>query len=475
MKNIILIWTLLVTISISAQKKEWTLIECIKHAIENNISIKENELDLEQSKINKKDAIGNFLPSLNTSNSHSWNIGLNQNITTGLLENQTTQFTALSLSSNISIYNGLRNFNQLHRSNLAILASRYQLENIKDDTSLLVINSFLQVLFNKEQLKVFNAQLDLSKQELKRTIELVKVGLLPKGEILELNANIASQEQKVVDSKNTIFLSKVSLAQILLIDDYQNFDIINSEDRLHETTILNKSPDEIIQKAKETRYNLKIAETNVKLAEYDLKLAKGALHPTLKGFYSYNTRASYSDRVVGVNTILDGTNSAIGFLESTGEIVLAPNSISSPITRKPDAIFNQFSFNDGHSFGLSLEVPIFNGFSARNSVKRNRINLERTKYQLKKISLELEAKVYQAINDTKGALKSYETALQVVETRKEAFNYSKKRYTTGLINAFDFSQNQNKYEEAQNNYVRAKYDYIFKLKILEFYFGISLI
>ena len=361
-----------------SQQKKWTLLECVNYALENNISIQQSELDVQLSELNRKDAIGNFLPTVNASGNHSWNIGLNQNITTGLLENLTTQFTSLGVSSNVTIYNGLRNMNQLHRSNLEILASQYRLSDMKDDISLLIANSFLQILFNKEQLKIQKAQYEITNQDLKRTEELVEAGVLPKGDALELIATLSSQEQQIVNTENTLLLSKISLAQTLRIDDYQNFDTMDVEYDVPLTTILEESPKAVVEKAKERRYDLRIADANVKLAEYDLKLAKGNLQPSLSGFYRYNTRASYSDRVLGVERTPDGTNTAIGFVEGTGQTVLSPNFTTDRIIAGPDDILSQFSLNDGHNFGVSLNIPILNGFSAKNNVQRNIVNLERT-------------------------------------------------------------------------------------------------
>ncbi len=470
----IVIVALLLGCMAMAQPKKWTLLECVNYALENNISIQQSELDVQQGEINKKDAVGNFLPSLNAGGSHSWNIGLNQNITTGLLENLTTQFTSFRLSSNVPIYNGLRNMNQLHRANLAILANQYQLSDMKDDVSLLVANSFLQILFNKEQLKIQKAQFEVTKANLERTEELVEAGVIPKGDALELKATLASQEQQIVTTENALLLSKINLAQTLRIDDYQNFDTQDLEYDVPLTTILSESPKAIIEKAKEVRYDLKIADANVKLAEYDLKLAKGSLQPSLSGFYQYDTRASNSDRVLGVDRTPDGTNSAIGFVEGTGQTVLSPNFTSNRIIAGPDGLFDQFSLNDGHAFGVSLNIPIFNGFSAKNNVERNKVNLERSKNLYEQAKLDLETEVYQAMNDAKGALKAYEAAKRTEEARKEAFNYAKERYNLGVSNSFDFSQSQSNYEQSQNEVVRTKYDYIFKLKVLEFYFGIPI-
>lgn len=438
MKKSIIIFSLIIGIASQAQQKKWTLNECVEYALDNNITVKQSQLDVEQTKLNKKDAVGRFLPSLSASASHSWSIGLSQDPVTFSAVNATTQTTSGGINSNVTLYNGLRNVNELHRSNLEILANQYQLDKIKDDISLLVANSFLQILFNKEQLKVLQAQQEVSNKELKRTEDLVQAGSLPRGDLLEIQATIASQEQQIVNAENTIILSKISLAQVLLIKDYQNFDIVDTEYQIPPTSILNQSPDVIVAKAKETRYDIKIAESNTKIADYNLKISKGALQPTLSGFYGFNTNYF------------------------TSELFPTPN-------------FNtQVSDNKRHNFGMQLSIPIFNGFSVNNNIKRNQINLERSKIQLEQANLDLETKVYQAFNDTKGASKAYEAALKTLEARNEAFNYSKERYNVGLLNAFDYSQSQNRFEVAQSEVIRTKYDYIFKLKVLEFYFGIPI-
>jgi outer membrane protein len=169
----IVLFLLLIGFQLSAQDKKWTLEECVDYAIKNNISVQQSELDLKNASINKKDAVGAFLPNINGNASHSWNIGLNQNITTGLLENQTTQFTSAGLNVGVDIYNGLRNQLQLRKSNLQIIASQYQLTKMQEDIALNVANAYLQILFNKENLKVQLQQKQYNLQQLERTKELV--------------------------------------------------------------------------------------------------------------------------------------------------------------------------------------------------------------------------------------------------------------------------------------------------------------
>lgn len=468
----IVISLLLIACYTYAQPQKWSLKECVDYALENNITIKQSELDMEASEIDKSDAVGSFLPTVNASASHSWNIGLNQNITTGLLENQTTQFTSARLSVGVTIFAGLRNVNRLRRSNLNLLASQYRLDDIKDDISLNVANSYLQVLFNRETLNVQRSQYAITQQDLRRTQELVNSGVVPKGDLLEIEATAATQEQQIINSENALRLSKISLAQLLLIQDYENFDVADEDFMIPESTIMTNSPKVIFEKALDFRNDIKLSETNVELAEKDLELARGTLYPTLSAFYSYDTRASYSDIVVGFEPDPANPTTAIGFVQGSGDVVLRDNFRT--ITGPSDPLFEQFSRNDGHSFGLSLNIPILNGFISRNSVKRSKIALERIKYQFEQDKLDLENIINQAWNDARNAFKSYEAAEKTAEARRVAYDYARERFNVGLMNSFDFGESQVRLDNAEAELIRAKYDYIFRLKVLEFYFGLPI-
>lgn len=432
------------------QSKKWTLEESVTYAIQNNISIKQSAFDKELAELNKKDAIGRFLPSVNANASHSWNIGLNQNITTGLLENQTTQFTSAGIGAGIDIYKGLQNQNQLRKANLSKIASQYQLTKMQEDVSLNVVNAYLQILFNKENLKVQNEQFAFDTKQMQRTTELVEAGMLPKGDLLDLKATLATDSQRIVSAENALLISKMSLAQLLQLKEYEEFDIADSEIEPQVSAVLLENPKTIFNKAKETRTELKLAQTNLEIAQKDIQIAKGAYQPTLQGFYNFNTRASDSDRIVFSN------GQPVGI---TG----------------PDALFNQFSDNKGHSFGAQLTIPIFNGFATRNNVFRSKVALEKSKLALEQQETELERTIYTAFTDTKGAQKSFEAANVTLEARQNAVNYAKERYEVGLMNVFDYNQTQTLFVNAQSEVLRTKYDYIFRTKILEFYFGIPII
>lgn len=469
----IFLFVFFVALQVSAQGKKWTLQECINYAVQNNISIKSSELDLKTAAINKKDAFGNFLPNINGSVSHSWNIGLNQNITTGLLENQTTQFTSVGVNANVDLFKGLQNQNQYRKASLSIIASQYQMLKMQEDIALNVANAYLQILFNKEALKVQKQQLSYDSKQLERTTELVDAGVVPQGDLLDIKATVASDSQRVIAAENALLISKLSLAQLLRLEDFETFDVADEQLDVFDSVVLNETADAVITKAKENRTELKLAQANLDIAKKDISIAKGAYLPSLVGFYSYTTRASYSDRIVGIQPDVSNPYSVIGVVQGSGENVLQPNF--NPVLGGPLPTLEQFDKNKGQNFGLQLSVPIFNGLSVRNNVQRSKVNYEKAKLNFEQQELDLERNVFTAFTDTKAASKSYEAALVTLEARQLSFNYAKERYEVGLMNVFDFNQAQTLLINAQSEVLRTKYDYIFRTKILEFYFGIPLI
>ncbi len=209
--------------------KKWTLRECVNYAIENNISVKQSENNIALAEVDKRGAIGNFIPNLNFNTSAAWNSGLTTDVTTGVLINQTTQTTTGGISAGVPIWRGLRNQNELRRAELSILASQYQLDKMKDDISLFVINAYLEVLFSKEAVNVAIPQVEITREQLARTSQLVDAGTVPRGDLLDVEATLANDEQNLIITQNSVRLAKISLAQLLQLEDYENFDIANEE------------------------------------------------------------------------------------------------------------------------------------------------------------------------------------------------------------------------------------------------------
>lgn len=436
----ILFLVFFITTSAIAQQKSWSLTECVQYALDNNISIKQSELDVTATEIEKMTALGAFLPSINANAGVSENTGLSFDPTT----NQAATATFLSANGGINLgytlFDGLRNFRNVQRAEMSQLASQYRLAKMKDDISLFVANAYLQVLLNKANAEAVIAQNQVTKEQINRTNELVDAGVLPRGDLLEIAATDASEQQRIAVAENAVRISLISLAQLLLIKDYENFDIVDEDYEVVNNTIGLKTVDDIINGAKESRSEVKIAAQNVIIAEKDVQIAKGANLPTLSAFFGYDTRFSETQL--------------------------------NPITGAKVPFEEQLYLNDGLGYGLRLNIPILNGFQTKANVQRSKIALERSKFQLEQAALDLESNVYQAYVDAEGSRKAYEAAQKSLESQELAYQYAKDRYDAGATNAFDFSQSKLRYDNAVVELNRSKFDYIFKIKVLELYFGI---
>lgn len=452
-----------------AQSEPLSLEDCVNMALEKNINIKQSELDVQNAGIDKLNAFGNFLPTVNLTASHFWNNGLNQNITTGLLENVTTEFSSFQGNVGVDIFKGLQNINQYRRAQLNLLAQQYRLADMADDVSLFVANAYLQVVLNKEILTVQQKQIETTQLELKRTKELVEAGVLTARDLYELEANLATQEQSLVVAENNFRLGKINLAQLLLITDYENFEIELEDFSVPFPSILEKQPKEIFEQALTFRNDVKLAETNIGIAQKDLDIAKGALYPRLSGFYSYSTRITYNDRLVGTGTF---SSIPLGYVADSGALVV--REVEDSMLAAPLSFADQFSLYDGHNFGLQLSIPVFNGKSLSNAVKRSKVNLQRSKNLFSQQQLDLETSVNQAFNDSKGSYKLYEAALKTKNATRRAADDALERFQAGAMNSFDYVQAKQRYEAAVSEAIRAKFDYVFKLKVVEFYFGLPL-
>ena len=413
----------------------YTLRECINRGIEKNISIKNSIIELKLSEADRLSVVGDFLPNINISANNSWSSGLTQDITTGLFADQILQSANGSLSVGVELYNGLSNIKNLQRASLIKQSNKLQTEKIKEDVSLLIVNSYLQILFNNENVNIQNRQLNVAQEELKIAKEKYINGIISKGDLLEIEANLAKKDENLIVAKNNLLLSKISLAQILLIDDISNFDINYDEFELPNSVILTKDPQHIFYTALNKISDVKIAEKNLQIAKKNKELAYTMIQPSVNAFYSYNSR------------------------------VLFGNS---------ESVKTQFDENIGKTYGLQLSIPVFNNLNTQTNIKKSRLNILKSENLLQQAKLDLENLIYQSLKNAQGASKTFEASIKTFQARETAYDYAKERFKNGIISTLDFLQIQKQYENAQSELIKSKYDYVFKIKVLEFYYGTEL-
>ena len=382
-------------------QKLWTLNDCIAYAKEHNLSIKQSEIDLKSTDIEVWQTKANFLPSINSEAAYNWNTGKNINPVSNQFENTTFESASGGISMSIPLFSGLQNWRKLQQAKCKQLATQYQLDMKKDEIILMIINAYTEVLSNKEKIKIQKAQLEISKESVARTRELINAGSLPKGDIYESEAQLFSLEQKIIETESALFIGKMGLAQLLLLKNYKDFEVADNTFEVPVADILNKTPEEIYQSAKEIMGEVKLATANVKLAESSLRLSQSAFWPRLSAQWGYSSRWSK-------NQVMD--------------------------------------------------------FWKQLALQKMQLAKEQTE-------LSTEKNIYQAYNDAANAKKLYEASEKTAQAKEQSFSYAQERHNVGLMNTFDFNQSKYEYENAQNDVIKAKYQYIFKLKVLEYYFS----
>ncbi|MFD0963618.1 TolC family protein [Pseudofulvibacter geojedonensis] len=438
MKKYIIAITVLAFSFSFAQEKKWSLQECVNYALENNISIKQSILTSQSNEQDIISAKGQKLPSATGSIGHTLSIG-NRELFPGQFVDRTDNSTFFSVGFNQTIFNGFRNTNLYKQSKLNLEASNLELARIKDDISLNVVNSYLNILFNKENLAVAQSQYSFSKKQLEQVKELVDAGVQPRGNLLDIEATLANDEQRVIAAENSLALAKLTLSQLLQLPA-TGFDVRTVEVGSPTEELLYDNSSSIYNVAVENRYEIKSAEKNIEVAKLGTQISKSGYYPTLTAGYNYGTNLFYSN--------------------------LIDNEAS---------FFDQLNNQKSHRFNVNLSIPIFSRFQNKTSVAKSKIQEENALLNLEQTKLTLQSNIERAFTDARAALKTYSASQKSLASQKLAFENAQERYNIGAMNSFDLDQARNRLVNAEASLINAKYDFVFKTKVLDFYAGKSLI
>jgi outer membrane protein len=443
MKTKILAIIALIAFSFSGvSQKKWTLKESVDHAIKNNITIKQNALNLESLQQDVVGAKGNFLPNLNASSGANLNFGSTIDPVTNGRISSTNFSSSYNLSSNITVFNGFRLLNSYKNAQLGVDKSKLELSKIQDDIALNVVNSYLNILFAKENLNVANVQAEISKKQIEVVQNQVDAGSKPKGELLNSKSTYANDLQNVISLENTLNLALLQLAQLLQVDP-NGFDVANIEVGAPSVSLMFKSPDDVYKKAVNNRPEILSAKIGMKQADINIDIAKSGFLPTLTASATAGTNFSHR------YTIFQGQSN--------------------------DYFFKQLNDNLGYGVGMSLSIPIFNRYQNKVNVNKSIINKERSELSLESAKLNLQQIIQRAFLDAKAALKSYEASKSSLEAQQEAYKNAQERYNFGAMTLFEFDQVRNRLVNAESTLIRSKFDYVFKSKVLKFYYGESIL
>jgi outer membrane protein len=427
---------------VSIAQKQWTLQECIEHARSNNIAVRQAEISSEISLVNRNQSMTSMLPSLNASGSHQRSLGRTVDPFTNTPTENETRTTNFSVNSNFLLFNGLRLQHQLAQSKYEYLQSRENLNKIRNDISLNVAAAYLQVLFASESQKTASDRVEAALETRNRTQKMVETGLMAQGTLLDADAALASEELAKVNADNTLQSAYISLTQLLEIDSLNGFSIAQQQVDLPTLNTALLSPDEITRVAMASLPEVKASAMGIEGARKGVSSARSSLTPTVSIFSSIGS--FYNEG---------------GFSSLLGEIP-----------------FNeQVENNQSKNIGLSLSIPIFNGWSARSNIARSKLNLENAMLQDENTKKQVYKSVVQAHSDATAAINRFNAAQKAFSSAKESYGYAEKKYEVGLISFLDFINIRNNRSRAESEVLQAKYDLVFRLKVIDFYLGKPLV
>lgn len=437
---------ILLTVFVSAQaQQKISLQQAVDLALQNNLQIKQAQLsealteeDLKQSKLA-------LFPTLNASNSDNYGVGRTFDQQVGQIVNQGVTTINGNLSSQVTIFQGFQKMNQIEQNKFDLEADKSNTRKAKNDLSLSVVSTYLQVLNGRDLVEASTQQLEFANQQLDREQKLLDVGNRTLADLSQAKAQLSTAELNLTNAQNQLDLAYLSLAQLLELPPGTTFEVeipvINSVGQINNQS----TADQVYTSAMLNYPDIKVAEYRRLAAEKTLLISKGALMPrvTLGGSLSSGYSTARKQLIAGTTP-------------PEFEIIPFGKQLSD-------------SYNRG--IGLTLNIPIFNGYQAKSGVSRAKIGLANSIIQEDIAKNTLNKVINQAIYDLRAAEKRYVSTQSAYNSSNDAFNVIKQRYDVGLVNSLDYNQSQINLNRAQFDMIQAKYDLIFRNKLIDFYLG----
>jgi outer membrane protein len=451
-----------------AQEK-WDLRKCVEYALENNISIKQTDLQAKFSELSLQQSKAGQLPTLNFNGSIGYRFGRSENPTTGVLEDNNFLNSGMQLQSQVTIFNWFSQKNTIEANRLTWEADKEQTKKIQNDIALNVAVAYLQILLAREQANIAKIQVAQTQEQLGNTRKRVDAGALPELNAAELEAQLARDSSGLVTAESSVRQFILQLKALLNLDAAVDFDVETpSVDRIPVEPLAELQPDAVYAMATATFPQQKVNDLRLQSAIKSVEAAKGMMYPTISAFGGLGS--SYVNIKIpefqpgpkgptGATVNVGGTDYSV---EAPTFIIIGENAI--PVGR-------QFRNNFGQSIGIGLNVPIFNGRSARTAWDRSKLNVKQMELTKQQGDMQLKQDIYTAYNDAMAALQKFNADKKSVETAQKSYDFAQKRYDLNLLSTFELVNSQNNLLTAKIQALYSQYDYLFKMKLLEFYKG----
>ncbi|MGY0408672.1 MAG: TolC family protein, partial [Polaribacter sp.] len=345
---------------------------------------------------------------------------------------------SVGLNAGYTVFNGFRNTNTYKQAKLGVKTSVLDLKKIENDVSLSVVNTYLNVLFAKENLEVAKVQSKISKKQIEAAQSKFNAGAIAKGKLLNVQSTAANDIQNLVTQENALDLALLNLAQLIQVP-VQNFEIASIDVGTPSANLLYKNSTDVYQKSLNYMPEIERAKLAIKNADFNIAIVKSNFYPTISASAALSTNYGFN-------------------------LNLPPKISNIPL-------FTQLDNNLGYGIGFNVSIPIFNRFQTKNNVIKSQINKEISEAKLESEKLQLKQTIEKAFLDVKSALKTYEASKISLEAQKEAFKNGQEKYNYGAMTLFDFDLVRTRLVNAESTLIRSKYDYVFKTKVLQFYSG----
>jgi len=451
---------------IRAQTKIWDLQQCIDYGIKNNLSLKQSELNTYINKNNVIQSKATVLPSFNSGAQHTYNFGRTIDRYTNTFANTQVLSQNFFISSNVVLWSGFAQYNAIKSSNYQYLSSVENYLQQQNDLSLNIATAYINVIFSDEVLQISQAQYQITNEQLERTKKMADAGTLAKSAVYDLKAQLANEEVNVTSSNNNYQLALLTLKQLLNLDTLSQFKILKPDVSISDNTLTTTSVEFIYELALKNQHSIKSSEYNLLAAEKNVAVAKGRVSPTISATGSLGTGTSELNKKIDVINVIGVEQ--LPYYTSTGQTIFGPKT--EVITSKK-SFSDQFSENVNKSVGFTLSVPILNGLQTYTALKNAKLSALNAKYSQDLTAQNLYKTIVQAYANAKSAYERYQSNLAAVEASEQSFSFAKQKYNVGAISTFDYNNAKIRFQNAQGNLVQAKYDYVFKLKVLDYYQG----
>jgi outer membrane protein len=453
-------------------QETWSLERCIQYAKDNNITVKQAQANVRTAQISERQAKANLLPSVSANSNVGQQFGRTIDPTTNQFSTVATTFNSLGLSAGINVFSGGLINHSIKQANWNLKSATADAEQLVNNLGLQIASAYLSILLGEEQLENAQKRISQAQEQLNVTQKLIGAGSLPAADQYNIMAQLAQAEQAAVQARNSVELSYLTLKQLLQLEPDFNLQI----ERPDIPVPADANPDAltlvpVYETATGTQATIRSAEYQVKSAQEGIAIAKSAYYPTITAFA--NLSSSYSSQ------LRDFNNPIIGDPVLTDPVILnvngldvevrqyAPSSISYPNV----TYFDQIDQNFGQGIGASISIPIYQNGRTRLNVERARLGLLTAQMREVQTRQQLKNDIQTAIANARAARLTLEAAQKSFDATDIAYQNTTKRHTLGTINTLDLTTARNNRDIAENDLVVAKYDYVFKLKILDFYLG----